>query len=116
VDIHKLMYARGEEQVLSLLELPEEERAGFRLGTASIAKGDRVPREGVSRHEQHEIAVIVKGALDVEIEGRTTRVEAGDVTVIPAGQEHAARALDETELVWVFFGRAGDAARRESDG
>jgi quercetin dioxygenase-like cupin family protein len=116
MEIRKLIYPEGDDQVLSLLELSEEERAGLELGTACIAKGDRVPREGNSRHEQHEIAVILKGALDVEIEGRTTRVRAGDLTVIPAGQEHAARALDETELVWVFFGGAGRVAGMENDG
>lgn len=114
VKTRQLEYPRSPDQVLSLLRLPQEELADLELGTARFAEGERVPRQGDSQHQRHEVSVILKGALDVDIEGDTRRVAAGEVTVIPAGQKHTARALEETELIWVFFG--GDGEGKERDG
>lgn len=111
---HRLDYPQSPQQVLSLLRLPAESLADLELGTARLARGERVPLEGNSQHARHEVSVILKGALDVDIEGGSTRVAAGEVTVIPAGQKHTAIALEETELIWVFFG--GDGEGEEHDG
>ena len=107
--LFRLEYARSPEQVLSLLELPAEARASMKMGTARIEKGGWVPLEGYSRHDQHEISVILKGELEVESGGQPGRMIAGDASLIPAGEQHRARALQDTELIWFWFGETPSA-------
>lgn len=105
MNVFRLEYARSPEQVLSLLELPSEARASMKMGTARIEKGGWVPTEGHSRHDQHEVSVILKGELEVESGGQKGRMVAGDASLIPAGEEHRARAVEDTELIWFWFGQ-----------
>jgi quercetin dioxygenase-like cupin family protein len=102
--VFRLEYAQHPEQVLSLLELPAEAQASMKMGTARIEKESWVPREGYSRHDQHEVCVILKGELEIESGGQPGRMMAGDVSLIPAGESHRARALEDTELIWFWFG------------
>lgn len=99
-----LEYARSPEQALSLPELPSEARASSRIGMARIERGSWVLREGHSRHDQPEVSVVLEGELEIESGGQPHRVIAGDVSLVPAGEEHRARAVEDTELIWFWFG------------
>ncbi len=103
----RLEYATHPEQVLSLLDLPAEQNAVLKMGTARIQKGDWVPLEGHSSHEQHEVSVILKGKLEIESGGQPGTIQTGDIALIPAGEAHRAQALEDTELIWFWFGSAG---------
>ncbi len=103
----RLEYATHPEQVLSLLDLPAEQNAVLKMGTARIQKGDWVPLEGHSSHEQHEVSVILNGKLEIESGGQPGMIQTGDIALIPAGEAHRARALEDTELIWFWFGSAG---------
>ena len=103
----RLEYAAQPAQVLSLLDLPPEQNAILKMGSARIQKGDWVPLEGHSSHEQHEISVILSGKLEVESGGQPALVQGGDISLIPAGEAHRARALEDTELIWFWFGSTG---------
>jgi quercetin dioxygenase-like cupin family protein len=80
------------------------------MGTAKIQKGDWVPQNGYSSHEQHEISVILKGLLEVEIDGQISKVKNGEVVMIPAGEAHRTLALEDSELIWFWFGNATSRA------
>lgn len=104
MEVFKLQYPNAPQQVLSLLEFPPEQQASLKMGTVQLAKGDWVPREGYSKHTQHELSFILQGELEVESSAEHVSMGAGDVIVIPAGQEHRSRALKDTRLVWFWFG------------
>lgn len=106
MEIFKLQYPSGPDQVLSLLELPPEQKASLKMGTVRLSKGAWVPFEGYSKHLQHEVSVILKGGLEVECGGVQSLLGFGEVVVIPAGEEHRARAVEDTELIWFWFGEA----------
>lgn len=106
MEVFKLKYPSAPEQVLSLLELKPEQWAGLKMGTVRLNKGDWVPLEGHSRHEQHEVSVILSGGLEVECAGERSTLRAGDVSLIHPGEEHRARAIEDTELIWLWFGEA----------
>jgi quercetin dioxygenase-like cupin family protein len=93
-------------QVLDQLELPAETSASLKMGTAKIQKGDWVPQTGYSSHAQHEVSVILKGLLEIEIAGQTTPLKHGEVVMIPAGEAHRTLALEDSELIWFWFGTA----------
>jgi quercetin dioxygenase-like cupin family protein len=101
---YQLEYAQQPEQVLSLLDLPAEQNAILKMGTARIQKGDWVPKQGHSSHEQHEVSVILSGKLEIESGGQPGLIQTGDVALIPAGEPHRAQALEDTELIWFWFG------------
>lgn len=107
--VHRLRYPEGAEQVLELLELPPAERAGLQLGTVRLEAGSWVPPEGYSQHDRDEISIILRGELDIEIAGAVHRLSGGDISVIPAGERHRAKATETTELIWLWFGASSDA-------
>lgn len=104
MEVFKLQYPNAPEQVLSLLELPPEQRAILKMGTVQLSKGEWVPPEGYSKHAQHEISFILQGEIEVESAAAHVSMGAGDVIVIPAGEEHRSRARADTRLVWFWFG------------
>jgi quercetin dioxygenase-like cupin family protein len=104
MEVFKLEYPSAPEQVRLLLELPVQQ-AGLKMGTVRVSGGAWVPLEGYSRHTQTEVSLILKGSLEVECGGRNSTLRAGEVVLIPAGQEHRSRALEDTELVWFWFGK-----------
>lgn len=106
MEVFKLKYPNAPQQVLSLLELPAEEQAGFQMGTVRLGQGEWVPLEGYSAHAQHELSVILSGSLEVECAGEHSVVGAGEVAWIPAGEQHRARATQDTELIWFWFGKS----------
>ncbi len=103
MEVFKLKYPNGPEQVLSLLELPTQQ-ASLKMGTVQLAKGAWIPPEGYSKHTQHELSLILQGGIEIESVGEQVSIEAGDVILIPAGQAHRSRALEDTRLVWFWFG------------
>jgi mannose-6-phosphate isomerase-like protein (cupin superfamily) len=74
------------------------------MGTVQLSAGEWVPREGYSKHVQHELSLILQGAIEVESAAEHVSIGAGDVILIPAGQEHRSRATADTQLVWFWFG------------
>lgn len=91
--------------VRTLLDLAPRGGAALRAGSVRLAPGQRVPGEGLSRHGVSELSLIVSGSLRGESGGEPFRLAAGDVTLIPEGEEHWAVAGPEgTEIFWVWFG------------
>jgi quercetin dioxygenase-like cupin family protein len=105
MEVFKLKYPNAPEQVLSLLELPPEQQASLKMGTVRLRGGEWVPLEGYSRHTQHELSVILRGGLEVECAGEHSTIEAGEMAWIPAGEPHRAKATEDTELIWFWFGK-----------
>jgi quercetin dioxygenase-like cupin family protein len=108
-------------QVITMKDLPTEEQVSVSLwkvfeqknvngkitmGKVVIPPGERVPLEGVSIHEQNEYSIVIKGSFIAESGGKQYRINAGDATFIPAGEEHAAYndGNEVCEIVWVLVG------------
>lgn len=53
-------------------------------------------------HPHHQLVYVVKGALRVDVEGKTFDVFAGDSFVVDGGAEHQASALEASEVLDVF--------------
>jgi len=64
-----------------------------------LAKGAAVPEH---RHESEQIAYVVEGALQFQLEGREVVVSAGEALVIPSMVPHSAVALEDTFDIDVF--------------
>ncbi|WP_099159231.1 cupin domain-containing protein [Virgibacillus ndiopensis] len=89
-----------------LLTLFEEktDNIDVKFGTVTISPGERVPKEGLSLHEENEYSVIVKGKIEGESGGEPFTVSESSSTLIPAGEQHWAKNSGEEpcEIVWAL--------------
>jgi quercetin dioxygenase-like cupin family protein len=53
-------------------------------------------------HPHHQLVYVMKGALRVDVEGKTFDAFAGDSFVVDGGVEHQASALETSEVLDVF--------------
>lgn len=67
----------------------------------SLAEATLQPGHATRRHhhaETEEIYVLLAGAGEMEVEGASSRVRAGDAVLIPPGARHSIRADEGSEL------------------
>jgi quercetin dioxygenase-like cupin family protein len=108
-------------EVLNIESLPEDVNAtvplktvfsqaslsgNLAMGTVTIPPGKRVPLKGVSKHEENEYSIIVKGSIVTEVNGKVYRASSGEATFIPAGEEHIAYndSNEDCKIIWVLVG------------
>jgi len=66
---------------------------------AVLEKGADVPKHS---HPEEQISFVLEGRLLFEIENEACEVFAGEAVHIPAGAEHAVRALESSVVVDIF--------------
>lgn len=54
------------------------------------------------QHSHTQVAYVSKGVFDIEIEGVTQRLHAGDVYFVPSGLVHGAVCIEAGELIDIF--------------
>ena len=81
--------------------------AGAEQGvTSTLSINTAEPGAGapLHTHTMDELIVIMEGALEVQIDGQTQRVEKDHTVVVPPGAEHSFRVVGETTArLLVFF-------------
>jgi quercetin dioxygenase-like cupin family protein len=64
-------------------------------------------------HAWEEIYVVLSGEMDVHLDGKTTRLRAGDLAHVPANTPHAYTTIDDTHfLTIVSKGNASEFFRQ----
>ena len=56
-----------------------------------------------TRHEQDELSFIHSGVLRAVCGGESVTLRGGDVSFIPAGEEHSAEVLEDVTLSYVLI-------------
>ncbi|NKB39282.1 MAG: hypothetical protein GKR93_19295 [Gammaproteobacteria bacterium] len=105
MELLKLSYS--EQEVLKpLLEL-QTEQIGLQLGTARILKGMKLPEQGESCFSMHEISIVISGRLQIESEQTNEKhvMEQGNIVSITPNQYSRTTALEDTHVLYLFFGR-----------
>lgn len=91
--------------VATLLDLGGGTGPALRVGSVRLAPGQRVPADGVSVHAADEVSYIVAGTLRGVCGGEAFSTVAGEVSLIPAGEEHwAVAGPDGAEIFWCWYG------------
>ena len=95
---------------MELLSLTPGTRASLtgldaRVGTIHFPAGTVLPP---TTHEEDEISFIHSGVLRAVSGGQAATLRGGDVSFIPAGEEHSAEVVEDVILSYVLLGRQGD--------
>jgi quercetin dioxygenase-like cupin family protein len=53
-------------------------------------------------HPHEQVTNVIEGVFDLTVNGKTTRLEAGSVAVIPSNATHAGRAVTACRIIDVF--------------
>ncbi|AEH49773.1 cupin domain-containing protein [Parageobacillus thermoglucosidasius] len=87
----------------------EEDLDGGRVkfGVITIPPKTRIPLHETSCHEEDEYSIVVKGSIITWSNDQEYRLNAGDASLIPAGEAHWAYndGDEECEIVWVLVKR-----------
>lgn len=76
------------EEIVQTIFHDKFQGAEVRFGFVSVPVGERLPLEGTTSHEEHEYSFIIKGALTGESGGKLFKINAGEASYIPAGEQH----------------------------
>ncbi|WP_240653228.1 cupin domain-containing protein [Sphingomonas crocodyli] len=74
------------------------------VGTGHFKTGQRMPAEGCSTYGMREISVILEGAIETTVGDHKVVLRAGDIVTIPANSLQFSHFLEDTKLVYIFFG------------
>lgn len=62
-------------------------------------------------HDHHQVVIPIRGAMEIEVDGKGGRLERGSRVFVPAGARHAFRGLGENRFVVVdLIASAADGA------
>lgn len=81
------------------------------LGTGCFKAGQIMPPEGFSQYPMREISIILEGSIRTESGGKTIVLKAGDMVTIPPNQKQVSHFLEDTRLVYLFFGDGASIGR-----
>lgn len=73
-------------------------------GTARLRRGQQVPLSGESVHPADEYSYVLSGRVEIEIGGQVRLGGPGTFMLIPAGEGHVTRALEDAEVLWWWVG------------
>ena len=76
------------------------------IGTGRFSAGQVMPATGHSQYPMREISIVIEGSLRTESGGITLVLKAGDLVTIPPNQKQVSYFLEDTKLVYVFFGHS----------
>lgn len=74
------------------------------VGTGFFRAGQRMPHEGASSYGMREVSIILEGVVETTADDKTIILRAGDIVTIPAGSRQVSNFLEDTRLVYLFFG------------
>lgn len=77
------------------------------VGTGRFKAGQIMPTSGFSQYPMREISIILEGSIRTESGGKTIVLKAGDMVSIPPDQQQVSHFLEDTKLVYLFFGNRG---------
>ncbi len=85
------------------------------VGTGHFSAGQMMPTDGFSKYGMREISIILEGAIETESGGQTRVLKRGDIVTIPPDQQQRSRFLEDTKLVYVFFGAMDGSVNSKAD-
>lgn len=103
MEIFHAEFPEGDELLKSLRTFAAN-GATLEVGTGFFQAGTQVPEHGQSVHSKREVTLILEGELSATCGGKTTKLCAGDIATIPAGEPHTTIVHRDTRLLWLFFG------------
>jgi len=80
------------------------------VGTGLFRAGQRMPAEGFSTYGMREITVVLEGSIETRAGNSTKVLRAGDIVTIPPNERQVSNFLEDTKLIYIFFGAGAEVA------
>lgn len=104
----------GAEALVQHLCFVDPAATTVMVGTGNFRAGQDLPDEGFSQRPMREISIILEGAIETEAAGKSVRLGAGDLVTIPPYEKHRSRFLEDTKLIYIYFGHRNIACDADS--
>lgn len=93
----------GDDVTQAFASIQAKGGGHLEVGMARLRAGERVPREGTSRHRGTEVSYVLSGLVDVVTEEGMRRIAKGDLVIVPEGEWHYSCAIEEATLIYAFL-------------
>lgn len=103
--ISKINREQSEEIMNQTLFQHIDQNTVVKMGFVQILPGERVPKEGLSMHDEDEYSFILQGSITTQSgDSPIMKVEHGTATFIPAKEKHWAinEGEEVCEIVYVL--------------
>lgn len=101
----KIDYSLEPDQINRVLfDYTDSGTKVIKIGSVRFQPNQRLPAEGTGSHAEDELSYIISGSLSGESGGQAFDIGGGDLTLIPAGEEHwAVAGPDGADLIYVMI-------------
>ncbi len=108
MEIKKIIYPTEKEHYNNELLTQTNNGITTTFGTVFLKKGNRIPKEGFSRHPFNEVSIITSGCIEMidEKDNVIEYLKAGTAVYINALEPQAGNVLEDTELIYVINQKA----------
>jgi hypothetical protein len=98
----KITYPLHDEYYNKSIFHIKNEKIEIQFGTVFLKKGTRIPENGFTRHESHEISIIQKGKIEMLHEDGSLKgyIQGGDVIYIEALEAQAGNVIEDTSIIY----------------
>ncbi|WP_031514776.1 cupin domain-containing protein [Desulfofalx alkaliphila] len=100
VNANEVEALKGKDYIIKTLF--SDKKVDF--GNVVIPRGVKIPREGFGSHDADEYSIVIRGSIKVMSGGKEYQLNAGQASLIPAGEEHwcSNEGSEDCEIVWVM--------------
>lgn len=100
-----MTYPHPEEHYNKSLFDVQTAGIAFQMGTVFLKKGTRIPEQGFTRHQSHEISIIERGHIKMLSEDGSINghLKSGDVVCLEAFEPQAGHVLEDTKLIYILI-------------
>jgi quercetin dioxygenase-like cupin family protein len=89
-----------------VLKVNAPENPILEIGVAQVPAGTTMPATGSAAIPAYDVEIILKGRVEATLDGQVVTLQAGDILRLPPEVQQTARFLEDTELVYIFYGGA----------
>jgi len=106
MEIKDIQFSTDSENRQKVIFEFNDEHTKVNYGTVFLKKGIRIPGQGFTTHEQHEISFVQSGKIQMLNEDGTELgiLKTGDVIHLDPLEPQAGFVLEDTRIIYVLIG------------
>ena len=105
MELKKITYPLQNEYYNKSIFHIKNEKLEIQFGTVFLKKGTRIPENGFTKHDSHEISIIQKGKIEMLHEDGSLKryIQGCDVIYIEALEAQAGNVIEDTSIIYTLI-------------